>query len=86
MNGLGYGGEQEGVRSIDPELRQFSDLRAWLEANAHQQLAGRKVLMYCTGGVRCERASAFLRSLGPPFQDVVQLKGSIPPRPLSLSN
>eukprot|EP00884_Botryococcus_braunii_P022116 jgi/Botrbrau1/8589/Bobra.0380s0010.1 len=74
---LGVGGEQEGVRSIDPELRQFSDLRAWLEANAHQQLAGRKVLMYCTGGVRCERASALLRSLGPPFEDVVQLKEAV---------
>jgi rhodanese-related sulfurtransferase len=29
--------------------------------------------MYCTGGVRCERASAFLRSQG--YRDVVQLRG-----------
>ncbi len=31
--------------------------------------------MYCTGGVRCERASAYLRSKGSAFQDVVQLRG-----------
>lgn len=75
-----FGGGQEGVRRVDPKLRQFSELRRWLQANAHQQLAGRKVLMYCTGGVRCERASAMLRSLGPPFQDVLQLQG-LPPLP-----
>ena len=33
--------------------------------------------MYCTGGVRCERASAYLRSKGPAFQDVVQLHGGV---------
>lgn len=32
-------------------------------------------MMYCTGGVRCERASALVKSLGPEFQNVSQLKG-----------
>jgi predicted sulfurtransferase len=32
---------------------------------------------YCTGGVRCERASAYLREKGPAFADVVQLSGGI---------
>ena len=65
---------QKGMELLDPQLRQFSDLPRWVKANA-ERLEGRKVLMYCTGGVRCERASAMLKSLGPGFQDVCQLKG-----------
>jgi hypothetical protein len=67
---------QPGTPLLDPRLRCFSDLRAWLDANL-AALAGRKVLMYCTGGVRCERASAYLHSKGPTFQDVVQLQGIV---------
>lgn len=66
---------------VNPQLRCFSDLRAWLDANL-ASLAGRRVLMYCTGGVRCERASAYLRSKGPPFQDVLQLEGESTLTPL----
>ena len=36
---------------LDPEVRCFSDTPAWLEANQHR-LANRRILMYCTGGVR----------------------------------
>lgn len=68
-------------RLLDPCTRAFSDFPAW--ADAHQgELAGRQVLMYCTGGVRCERASSYLRSLGEGFQDVCQLTGetsTLPP-------
>jgi UPF0176 protein len=42
------------------------------------QLAGKqdhKLLLYCTGGIRCEKASAYLRSKG--FKDVNQLHGGI---------
>ena len=34
-----------------------------------------KILLYCTGGIRCEKASAFLKSNG--FEDVNQLDGGI---------
>ncbi|PSC70407.1 rhodanese-like domain-containing 6 isoform X1 [Micractinium conductrix] len=64
------------VEPMDPRVRCFSDTPQWLEANQHR-LAGRPILMCCTGGVRCERASAYVKSLGPSFQDVVQLKGGI---------
>ena len=67
---------QAGVQAADPRLRCFGELRAWLDAH-EQLLAGRRVLMYCTGGVRCERASAYLRSKGPAFQDVFQLQGAL---------
>jgi hypothetical protein len=68
---------QEGVPLLDPRTRCFSDLPAWLEAQ-QAQLRGRRVLMYCTGGVRCERASAYLREMGPAFADVAQLSGGWP--------
>ena len=42
---------QERVALLDPEVRCFSDTPAWLEANQHR-LANRRILMYCTGGVR----------------------------------
>lgn len=66
---------QETATLVDPKLRQFSDLPEWVLGHA-EQLKNRKVMMYCTGGVRCERASAFVKSLGPEFQDVYQLQGS----------
>jgi predicted sulfurtransferase len=71
--------EAEGVTTLDPGTRAFSDLPAWFESNAHK-LAGKRVLMCCTGGVRCERAAAYLLTLGRCFQgedDVVQLHGGI---------
>lgn len=68
----------EGVAVVRPCLRQFSDLPSWMDsAEAEALLRDRRVLMYCTGGVRCERASAYLRSKGQGFQDVMQLQGGI---------
>eukprot|EP00873_Tetraselmis_striata_P040551 jgi/Tetstr1/460815/TSEL_000569.t1 len=65
-----------GIALEDPCTRQFSDFPAWADANA-ERLRGKRVMMYCTGGVRCERASAYLRAKGDGFQDVVQLSGGI---------
>ena len=38
-------------------------------------LKGKKLVMYCTGGIRCEKASAYLKQQG--FKDVNQLEGGI---------
>ena len=65
---------QESAMLVDPKLRQFSELPDWIMSHA-DQLKDRRIMMYCTGGVRCERASAFLKNLGPEFQDVYQLQG-----------
>jgi predicted sulfurtransferase len=68
--------EAPGVQMLDPRTRQFSDFpaaaAAWAEASA---LQNKRLLMYCTGGVRCERASAYLRESG--FENVAQLAGGI---------
>jgi predicted sulfurtransferase len=68
--------EARGAVRLDPHTRQFSDLPEWVDAHA-EELRGRRILMYCTGGVRCERASAYVRSKGEGYQDVVQLSGGI---------
>lgn len=74
--------QQEGVggaECIVPGMRKSTDFPAWLaSAETRQKLAGKDVLMYCTGGVRCERASALLkREVGDSVRGVFQLQGGI---------
>ncbi|XP_031266413.1 rhodanese-like domain-containing protein 6 isoform X1 [Pistacia vera] len=66
----------QSVETLDPEIRQYSDLPSWIDNNA-EKLRGKNVLMYCTGGIRCEMASAYLRSKGVGFENVFQLYGGI---------
>ena len=49
--------------AVDPQLRTFAEFPAYLESQA-EELKGKTVLMYCTGGIRCEKASFHLKSLG----------------------
>ena len=68
--------ECEGVSTLVPETRTFTEFPLWVDRH-EQDLRGRKIFMYCTGGVRCERASAYLKSKGPAFQECYQLRGGI---------
>jgi predicted sulfurtransferase len=60
---IGRFAPEGGARVLDPGMRRSTDFPAWVRKH-RSELAGRRVLMYCTGGVRCERASAFLRAEG----------------------
>ena len=52
--------------AVRAPIRRFSQLREWLDLEPQKKrFAGKRVLAYCTGGVRCEKACAFLASLGP---------------------
>jgi predicted sulfurtransferase len=62
------------VETLLPPVRQFSETPRWLEAQL-PLLRQRTVLMYCTGGVRCEAASAFLRCKSDGMR-VLQLQGA----------
>ncbi|KAF9620921.1 hypothetical protein IFM89_015318 [Coptis chinensis] len=64
------------VETLDPKIRQYSDLSTWIDCHS-ERLQGTKVLMYCTGGIRCEMASAYIRSKGAGFENVYQLFGGI---------
>lgn len=60
--------------ALDPKTRRFRDFPAWAEASEALEGAD-AVAMYCTGGIRCEKASAYLRSLG--HERVYHLEGGI---------
>ena len=61
--------------AIDPQVPNFRDFPKYVEANAALWKAeGKTVAMYCTGGIRCEKSSAWMHDLG---LNVVQLEGGI---------
>ncbi len=60
--------------AIKPEIKNFRDLPNWVRENK-EQFEGKKILTYCTGGVRCEKFSGWLKREG--FSDVGQLHGGI---------
>ena len=60
--------------AVDPGTATFREFPDWV-ANNRQALEGRKIAMYCTGGIRCEKATAYVRSLG--IAEVYHLKGGI---------
>ena len=65
--------------SIDPQTENFREFPEWAR-ELYDRLSASpegipKVAMYCTGGIRCEKASAFMLDLG--FPEVFHLKGGI---------
>ncbi|QJB69644.1 rhodanese-related sulfurtransferase [Parasphingorhabdus halotolerans] len=65
--------------AINPQTESFRDFPAWFDAFAKelQEKSDKqlKIAMFCTGGIRCEKATAYVKSLG--FDDVHHLKGGI---------
>ncbi|MEM9869792.1 MAG: rhodanese-related sulfurtransferase [Pseudomonadota bacterium] len=60
--------------AVDPETASFGAFPAWWEENKHR-FAGKKIAMFCTGGIRCEKSTNYL--LGQGVEDVFHLKGGI---------
>ncbi|RRN72290.1 rhodanese-related sulfurtransferase [Peribacillus simplex] len=60
--------------AIKPEITNFRELPDWVRENK-QMFEGKKILTYCTGGIRCEKFSGWLVEEG--FEDVSQLHGGI---------
>jgi UPF0176 protein len=65
-------GTFEGARN--PRTRAFSEFRDYVAAEL-QSAPEKKIAMFCTGGIRCEKASSYLLARG--FTDVYQLSGGI---------
>ncbi len=60
--------------AVNPRTKSFREFPAFVE----KELAGRKdrpVAMFCTGGIRCEKATSYLRAQG--FEKVYHLQGGI---------
>ena len=60
--------------AVDPKLETFSEFATYARERLNPA-THRKVAMYCTGGIRCEKASAFLLQQG--FAEVYHLEGGI---------
>ncbi len=60
--------------AVDPKTKTFREFPDWVRNNSglHNKP---KIAMYCTGGIRCEKATAFMKQEG--FEDVYHLKGGI---------
>lgn len=68
-----------GAKYLDPLMRKSTDFPSWLSKDeTKEQLRDKTVLMYCTGGIRCERASSYLKEkMGDEVNGVYQLKGGV---------
>lgn len=60
--------------AIDPHTETFRDFPAWWEANK-QRFDNKRIAMFCTGGIRCEKSTAYLKAQG--VEEVFHLKGGI---------
>lgn len=60
--------------AVDPETATFRDFPAWWEENK-DRFHNKRVAMFCTGGIRCEKSTNYLMSQG--VEDVYHLKGGI---------
>ncbi len=60
--------------AVDPKTRRFGDLPTYVAAHL-DPAKHTKVAMFCTGGIRCEKASAYMLSQG--FAEVFHLEGGI---------
>lgn len=62
--------------AVDPQTPSFRDFPAWFREHRDELLEGKKrVAMFCTGGIRCEKSTALLRAEG--VEEVYHLKGGI---------
>ncbi len=60
--------------AVRPDIKAFRELPEWIRKNK-EKFQGKKILTYCTGGIRCEKFSGWLKKEG--FEEVYQLHGGI---------
>ena len=63
--------------SINPKTKKFRDFPKWLKEQdfTKEDKNNKKVAMFCTGGIRCEKASSLMKNEG--FKKVYHLKGGV---------
>lgn len=60
--------------ALDPQTTSFRELPQWVEGQDNL-LKGKKIAMFCTGGIRCEKSTSYMKEQG--YEDVYHLKGGI---------
>lgn len=61
--------------AVNPNTNNFSELKDWVYDKLGTAQLDRPIAMFCTGGVRCERSTAYLKALG--YRNVYHLQGGI---------
>ena len=61
--------------AINPHIHHFTELSKWLKGHLKESDKKQNVAMFCTGGIRCEKSTAYLKQLG--FENVYHLKDGI---------
>ena len=64
--------------AINPNTNNFREFPKWVEENLEKKIKDKKrqkIAMFCTGGIRCEKATSLLKNKG--FENVFHLKGGI---------
>ena len=64
--------------SINPNTRNFSEFPKWVDDHLESQIEDKEatnIAMFCTGGIRCEKATSLLKKKG--YKNIYQLEGGI---------
>ena len=65
-----------GAEFLDPKMRNSHEFPKWLnQPETQEKLQGKQVMMYCTGGIRCERASALVHQMERASEGGLKLEG-----------
>ena len=57
--------------ALNPNIKSFGDFVDYIDSNK-DDLANKKIITFCTGGIRCEKATAYMQNQG--LSDVYQLQ------------
>ena len=60
--------------AVNPNIEKFSDLPKFVAEN-YDPKTHKRIAMFCTGGIRCEKFAPFMKTLG--FEEIYQLEGGI---------
>ncbi|WP_455478082.1 oxygen-dependent tRNA uridine(34) hydroxylase TrhO [Bartonella sp. B10] len=61
--------------AINPHIKVFREFPEWVARHEADLKKKKKIAMFCTGGIRCEKSTAYVRELG--YEQVYHLKGGI---------
>ncbi|RCL03356.1 MAG: putative sulfurtransferase [Candidatus Tokpelaia sp. JSC161] len=61
--------------ALNPNLKKFRDFPVWVREHMIVLKKKKSIAMFCTGGIRCEKSTSYMRNLG--FDSVYHLKGGI---------
>lgn len=61
--------------AVDPGTKSFREFPAWAKEHEAELKKPKKVAMFCTGGIRCEKSTAYMKAQG--YDEVYHLEGGI---------